>query len=164
MVSETFFHVGRLIPSDQDVVTIAPGTTVADALEMMRKHDFDQLPVVAGNRVVGVFTYRSLAFGLANVRRHDDPQYVPVDDLLEDLQFVRASEEVGPIIDHLNRDGAVLVGDEDRLRAVATATDVTSFLWRATRPFVLLQDIELALRELMRSACSTTNCRIASRR
>ncbi|WP_442940059.1 hypothetical protein [Nocardioides sp. B-3] len=45
----------------------------------------------------------------------------------------------------------VLVGDETNLLAVATATDVNVFLWNATRPFVLLQDVELAIRDLMRS-------------
>src|SRR5690606_36990577 len=78
----------------------------------------------------------------------------PVEDVCEELRFVRASDEVGAVLRYLDADGAVLVGDEDDVRAVATTSDVTSFLWNATRPFVLLQDVELAVRDLMRSACS----------
>lgn len=149
-----FFRVGRLIPEDQDVVTISPSTSVRDALDLMTRWDFDQLPVTVGSRVVGVFTYRSLARGLKFIRRQDDPLDQPVEDLCEELCFVRASDELNIVLEHLEADGAVLVGDEDRILAVATSTDITSFLWNTTRPFVLLQDIELAIRDLMRSACS----------
>jgi hypothetical protein len=91
---------------------------------------------------------------LSHVRRQDDPLSIPVEDLLEDLEFVRATDDVNLVLSHLNRDGAVLVGDEERLLAVATTTDITDFLWNATRPFVLLQDIELAVRDMMRSCCT----------
>jgi CBS domain-containing protein len=148
-----FLRVGRVIPADQDLCTITPRTRVGDALAVMRKYDYDQLPVLAGGVVVGVFSYRSLARGLGHIRRQDDPMAAQVEDLVEDLEFVRPSEEVGSIVAPLHRDGAVLVGDEERLLAVATAADITDFLWTATQPFVLLQDIELAVRALMRSVC-----------
>lgn len=154
MKPQQFFRVGRMIPMDQELITVSPATRVEEALAVMRQHNFNQLPVVVGGRVVGVFSHRSLARGLSNVRRQDDPLRVPVEDLLEDLEFVRATDDVNLVLSHLDRDGAVLVGDEERLLAVATSTDITDFLWNATRPFVLLQDIELAVRDLMRSCCT----------
>ena len=69
----------------------------------------------------------------------------------------RASDEVGEILARLDRDGAVLVGDETNVVAVATTADVMTFLWETTRPFVLLQDIELAVRDLIRSACPASD-------
>jgi CBS domain-containing protein len=135
------------------MVTIGPGTTVRSALELMRQHEFDQLPVLAGAEVVGVFTYRSLAKGLGHVRPQDDPLNAHVDDLTEDLEFVRSSDDVANVLRFIDRDGAVLVGDETHLLAVATSEDVTRFLWAQTHPFVLLQDIEFAMRDLGRRAC-----------
>jgi CBS domain-containing protein len=151
-----FFRVARLIPHTQDVVTIPPGTKVRDALTIMDRNGFSQLPVVAGSMVIGVLTHRSLAQNLHTIRRQDDPLEAPVDDLLEDLTFVRASDDVGRILGDLDRDGAVLVGDEENLVALATTTDVIEFFWQAARPFILLQDIELAVRDLMRIACNST--------
>lgn len=148
-----FFRVAKLVPAGQDVVAVPPGTTVRDALAMMKTHGFSQLPVIAGGTVIGVFTHRSLALGLSTIRPQNDPLDAAVDDLLEDLSFVRAGDEVGDILARLDKDGAVLVGDETNLVAVATTTDVIVFLWETTRPFVLLQDIELAVRDLVRSAC-----------
>lgn len=155
--SHQFFRVAKLVPLDQDVRAIPPGTRVKEALALMKENGFSQLPVVAGTTVIGVFSYRSFARELgASVRRQDDPLEAPVDDLLEDLSFVRATDDVGEILRHLDADDAVLVGEETNLIAVATTTDVISFLWEATRPFVLLQDIELAVRDLVRSACPSS--------
>jgi hypothetical protein len=35
-----------------------------------------------------------------------------------------------------------------------TSADAVEFLWQATKPFVLIQEIELAVRHLMQSACT----------
>ena len=160
MQSHQFFRVGRMIPMDQDLVTVSPSTRVADALSLMREHNFDQLPVMAAGRVVGVFSTRSLARGLSTIHPQEDPLSAPVEDLLEDLAFVRTTDEVNLVLAHLDRDGAVLVGDEEKLLAVATDTDITAYLWNATHPFVLLQDIELAVRDLMRSSCTDPEMRV----
>jgi CBS domain len=104
-------------------------------------------------RVVGAFTYRSFAHGVRYIRKQDDPLTAPVDDLVEDLQFVRPSQDVSDILGFLESDNAVLVGDEDRLLAIVTCADLSRFLWERTRPFVLLRDIELGIRDLMRSSC-----------
>jgi hypothetical protein len=127
------------------------------ALELMWTGGFDQLPVIAARHVVGVFSYRSLARGLALLRPQENPLDALVDDLVEDLPFVRVTDEVGAVLSSLERHGVVLVGDETNLLAVATSTDVNNFLWNATRPFVLLRDVELAVRDLMRSCTTDTS-------
>jgi hypothetical protein len=149
-----FARVGQLVPDDQDLLVVPVGTRVGRALEIMRARDYDQLPVVTGEqRVVGVFTYRSMAAGLSHLRNRN-PLTAVVEDLLEDFRFVRAAQDLGEVLAFVEAGDAVLVGDEDRLLAIVTPTDVSRFLWRRTRPFVLLQDIELGVRDLMRSACT----------
>ena len=142
------------MPDDQDVATIVVGTKVGSALELMKARNFDQLPVTTtGGRVIGAFTYRSFARELRFIRKQDDPLASTVDDLIEDLQFVRDSQDISGIFDFLEADNAVLVGDEDRLLAIVTNADIGRFMWGRTRPFVLLRDIELGVRDLMRSSC-----------
>ncbi|XVV00781.1 CBS domain-containing protein [Actinosynnema sp. CA-248983] len=150
-----FFRVSQLVPDDQNVLTVGVGTTVDRALELMRENNFDQLPVTTSSgQVIGTFTHRSLAYGLRHLPAKHEVLRAPVDDLVEDLRFVRASQDVSEILHDLEADHAVLVGDEDRLLAVITTADVSRFLWQRTRPFVLLRDIELAIRDLMRSCCT----------
>jgi predicted transcriptional regulator len=149
-----FMHIGRLIPPGQQVVTIAPTDSVGTALQLMRELDYSQLPALHGGRVVGAFTWRCFAnFAHVVPPAGVDPLQTPVEDWLDDLRYVRAREELSVVLPALTADGAVLVGDEDQLVAVVTLSDLADFLWAETEPFVLLQDVEIAIRDLLRAAC-----------
>ena len=146
------FHlVNSLLPDEQNVVSVRPGTQVRQALSLMQKHGFSQLPVMEGDLVLGVFSYRSFATRAAELGAID-LERVEVDDCLEDFEFVRVSSEIEAMFECLDRDGAVLVGDPDRLVAVATPTDLIQYLYSVAHPFVLIQEIELVLRGLVRAA------------
>jgi CBS domain-containing protein len=148
-----FLRVAKVVPADQEILSVLPGTKVREALDLMDERGFSQLPVVVGGTVIGVFSYRSLAHGLRAIRSQDDPLELPIDELLEDLVFARPAASLSEVLDWIERDGAILLGDDDNLIAVATASDVARFLWETTYPFILIRDIELAVRDLMRRAC-----------
>jgi CBS domain-containing protein len=148
------FHlVNSLLPDQQNVVSISPGTPVREALKLMRKYEFSQLPVMEGDLVVGVFSYRSFAARAAELGRLD-VERLEVDDFLEDFEFIRVTSELEVMFQFLDRDGAVLVGDPDRLVSVATATDLIKYLYGVAHPFVLVQEIELVLRALVHTSVS----------
>ncbi|MGC5288870.1 CBS domain-containing protein [Micromonospora sp. DT231] len=150
-----FLRVGQVVPTDQEVVTVEIDMPVSDALAMMAACGFDQLPVTSNGMVVGVFSYRSLALNLAIVRRQDSPLSYPVGDFLEDLAYVRSGSDVEDALGALHLKGAVLVGDEERLLAVVTTADISSYLWSATRQFMMVREVELATRHLAQRACAT---------
>lgn len=151
------FHlVNSLLPDEQSIVSVPPDTLVSDALKLMQQHGFSQLPVMEGERVLGVFSYRSFAKGVSKLGRIDFDR-LAVDDCIEDLEFIRVTDELERMFLLLDRDGAVLVGDPDRLLAVATATDLIYYLYRLTHPFVLIKEIELTLRRLVSAALSEEN-------
>ena len=52
----------RAIVAEQHVVTATPDTRVEAAAKLMRKHDVSALPVVEGERLVGIFTERDALF------------------------------------------------------------------------------------------------------
>jgi CBS domain-containing protein len=59
----------KQIVEGQDIITAAATTTVHDAARLMREHNIGALPVVDGERLVGIFTerdglFRVLADGL----------------------------------------------------------------------------------------------------
>ncbi|WFE51222.1 CBS domain-containing protein [Micromonospora sp. WMMD1155] len=156
-----FLRVGQVVPTDQEVATVEATTLVSEALAMMARCGFDQMPVTSSDVVVGVFSYRSLALNLGIVRRQDSPLSYPVGDFLEDLTFVRSGSEVEDALEAIHHKGAVLVGDEERLLAVVTTADISSYLWTATRQFMIVRDVELATRYLARRACATEDELIA---
>ena len=46
LASELFHRINRIIPQDQSLLTIPPDCRVRDAVALMRKHRYSQVPVV----------------------------------------------------------------------------------------------------------------------
>lgn len=152
-IMHIFHRVNRVLPEDQEVLTIPPDMKAAAALALMCKHSYSQLPVVVGESVLGVFSYRSFAHEAAKMEsgRSVDGD-LTVEEFLEEPTYARVTDEFAALIEHLNREDAVLIGDPERLQGIVTALDVLRYLYRVASEFVLLEEIELALRALIRMA------------
>jgi predicted transcriptional regulator len=149
-VAKLFHRLNRVIPENQMVTKVAPTTKIADALKLMKKTGFSQLPVVEGDAVLGIFSYRSFADGIARIKKaRSEIGDLTVEEFVEKAQFARVTDEFNAIFDWLDRDNAVLMGEPDRLLAIVTAMDVLRYLYQVASPFVLIAEIELALRALI---------------
>ena len=151
-----FFHmVNRLLPDGQLVVSVPPETTAREALALMRQHGYSQLPVKQGNSVLGLFTYRAFALEVAQISDTKiDASSLPVEEFLEHEKpaFARLNDEFRSLIDVLDeRDSVVVSGPED-LVAILTPMDVLRYLYSVANAFVLIEEIELALRALIGAA------------
>lgn len=144
-----FQDVGRIFPGEVSLRCVDPSTTVTEALRIMVGNRFSQLPVVSNGVVRGVFSHWSLAHHLL-----DSPKLSPlelfVEDVMEPLPYVTVQDSLDTVLEHLNRHDAVLVTSPHGLQAVATAADVLNYFVQVAKPFVLLQEIELSLRALLR--------------
>lgn len=155
LASELFHRINRIIPENQIILSVAPNCLVRDAVALMRKHGYSQVPVVEGGEVLGVFSYRSFAQGAANptlegwTKQKCGPGDLPVDEFLEQFEFARVTEEMSRVFDAMDRDNGVLVGTPERLVGVLTPMDFLRYLDRVASPFVMVSEIELALRALM---------------
>jgi CBS domain len=150
-----FHRVSSILP-DTPPVTVPSGTKVATALDLMDVYRFSQLPVQAGEAVLGLFSHRSFTQTLARStvlrKRAAAFDTLVVDDFLEDPVYVGLSDDLATVLRFLDDDATVLVGDRDRLLAVATASDAIRYLDQVTGPFVLIEEIEQALRGLIKAA------------
>lgn len=159
MVEEVFHDVGNLFPGEVEVVSVPPRMAVGEALHLMRERRFSQLPVVENGKVLGVFFLWSLAENLA-LFPHSKVQSVmeemEVQELMEQLPSVTVKDSIHSILNRLERHDALLVDSPRGLQAVATPSDVLRYFYRVARPFILLQEIELALRSLI-EICAPEN-------
>lgn len=151
--SSAFHDVGRIFPEDVELCWVEPSTTVAEALRLMAPRRFSQVPVIANGSVRGVFSLWSLAQQLL-ASPDLAPHELAVEDVMERLPAVTVDDPLDLVLEHLNRHDAVLVDSPHGVQAIATSTDVLNYFYRIARPFVLLQEIELALRALI-DACIT---------
>lgn len=158
LASELFHRINRIIPEDQAVLTILPGCKVRDAIALMRKHGYSQVPVVDNGEVLGVFSFRSFAQEAAAAtleswtKQKCAPGDLPVDEFLEQFEFARVTEEMSRVFDAMHRDNGVLVGTPERLVGILTPMDFLRYLYHVASPFVMVSEIELALRALIRIA------------
>ena len=151
-----FFHmVSRLLPDGQVVLAVEPDTPARDALLLMKEHGFSQLPVREGEAVLGLFTYRAFALEVAQSGADKgDPTLLPVEEFLEHepVVYARLQDEFRGLIDSLDRNDAVVVSGPDKLVAILTPMDVLRYLHGIANAFVLIEEIELSLRTLLRAA------------
>jgi predicted transcriptional regulator len=156
LASELFHRINRVIPIDQTILSVLPSCLARDAVELMRKHGYSQVPVVQNNVVLGVFSYRSFAQKAAKAeldvwtKQRCAPGDLPVDEFLEQFRFASVKDEMTGVFDAMDKDNGVLIGAPERLIGVLTPMDFLRYLDRVASPFMLLSEIELALRTLIR--------------
>ena len=149
-VAQLFHRLNRVIPEHQEITFVAPTTPVSEALQTMKKMGYSQLPVVEGKAVLGMFSYRSFALGIVGLGKlKPEIAAMTVEDFVEKAVFARITDEFKAVFDTLDVDGAVFIGEQDRLQGVVTAIDVLRYLYGVASPFVLVAEIELALRALI---------------
>lgn len=170
LASQLFHRINRVIPKDQKILTIPPDCRVRDAVALMREHGYSQVPVVQNGQVLGVFSFRSLAQEAANttleewMRQKCAPGDLQVDEFLEPFQFARVTEEMNRVFDAMDRDNGVLIGTPERLVGILTPMDFLRYFYQVASPFVMVSEIELALRALIRFALSPEKIVTAARR
>jgi hypothetical protein len=148
---DLFLRINSVIPEAQEIVTIEPGWSCFDGLKLLGQRHFSQAPIANDRHVIGMFSYRSFAATSADFRQGCAGQ-LSVEDAMETAVWVRATDELGPLMDVFDAREAVLVGDEDDLQAIVTAMDVLRHLDSLSGPFVRLRGIELSLRQLVDAA------------
>jgi len=154
-LKDLFHLIKRVLPETQELITFHPEKPVAEALSVMRETNLSQVPVIAGREVLGVFSYRSFAAGMAKLPENElKPLVLPVEEFLEDLRFAQITDDLASFLDEFDIKDAVLVGLENRLQGIVTTIDALKYFYQVASPYVMLFEIELAIRELIRESVS----------
>ncbi|WP_303900858.1 IMP dehydrogenase [Thiohalomonas denitrificans] len=106
----------------KDPITISPDTSIRDVLELTRASNISGVPVVDGDRLVGIVTNRDLRF-----ETHFDAPVSTIMTGKEKLVTVKEGAEPNEILElfHKHRVEKVLVVDDDfHLRGLVTVKDI----------------------------------------
>lgn len=151
-VAELFHRVESLLPSLREVTTVPPEMIVSEAIRIMKQNRLSHLPVTAGRMVLGIFSHRSFAERL--MRLGTTSQFVgdwPVDEFMEPLRYHHRSDSWQTILDALDEQQAVLVGNPMDLEGIITPMDAVKYLQQISSPFVMIAEIEQSLRRIIRA-------------
>ncbi|MET0934470.1 MAG: IMP dehydrogenase, partial [Luteibacter sp.] len=103
-------------------ITVRPDTSIGDVMALTRAHNISGVPVVDGEKLVGIVTSRDLRFE----RKHDDPvrNIMTREDRLVTVKEGASHDEVLELL-HRNRIEKVLVvNDGFQLRGLITVKDI----------------------------------------
>ncbi|MEZ4644866.1 MAG: CBS domain-containing protein [Chloroflexota bacterium] len=149
----SFHRVQGLVPVEQELTAIPPEMRVSEALKLMQQEHYSQLPVVAGDAVLGVFSYRSFSTkAVAKQKSAKDPLGdLPVEDFLEEFEYIHPSEDWNRVLKYLNQDDAFFVGHRDGIEGMVTTTDLLEYFRDIANPFILIAEIEQSLRRIIQT-------------
>jgi len=168
LASELFHRINRVIPPNQTLLIISPNCRVCDAMSKMLKHGYSQVPVVENNVVLGVFSFYSFAKEAARMtlkecnEQRRAPGELLVEEFLEQFEFARVDDEMSRFFDAMDRDNGILIGEPNNLIGILTPMDFLRYLYQVASPFVMVSEIELALRALMRFALTEEQIKAAA--
>ncbi|MDF2190030.1 pyridoxal-phosphate dependent enzyme [Paraflavitalea sp. CAU 1676] len=124
---KTFKDIVNGRPAKQKLVTVEPKHTVADAVELMRKHDIEHIPVVNGNGPIGAISESGL---FQKVFSNPDIKNASVESVMEPafpvVEFNTPIEKLRTLINKDN--GAVLSKDDAGHFHIVTKYDVIQAL------------------------------------
>jgi len=114
-------------PTEQPVVSVAPGTTVRQALRLMSLHDVSQLPIMDGTNCVGSVSDWSLsAKSLDNTKLLDATVSEVMDPPFPVVDIGQPVDTIAKLLSKSNP--AVLVRTNGTIRGIVTRSDMLNYL------------------------------------
>jgi len=135
-----------------ELVRIDYNDCVDKAIGLMLKNEYSQLPVMKGDKMVGVISYESLAKTVFSYSETKSklPSKLRVRDFMEKVSKIFSSEDdVIDLLDRLAEKSFVFVSKRDRVTDIITSFDALSFSRACGEDFLILNDIESILRKII---------------
>lgn len=151
-------RISRLKAANTPPLSVKPDETLEKAVTLMLANDFSQLPVMTTpTQVKGAVSWKSIGRRVMMgveckiVRECMDPH--------REARWTASLFEV--IRDIALHDFVLVRNDQNQITGIVTAADISDQFRTLAEPFLLLGDIETALRRLVESACSLDDLRAA---
>lgn len=144
----------QLIPESQNpntLSTVAESTSVQDALSIMIKHDFSQLPVVDEDfKLKGLITSDSILRASSYLKC--EIAKITVSHAMLNTKGCRDDEDIATVLKILSESNSVPIVDKDRkLVGILTSYDTTEYYRQRAEDIMLAEVIEMTIREYIES-------------
>ena len=144
-VVDPTFRIGRLASANRPPVSIAPDASMQEAITLMLKNDFSQLPVMTSERTAkGLFSWKSLGSRLSL-----GCKCTFVREAMDNYQEVSFEASIFAAIGLIVQHECVLVrGMADKICGIVTTSDLSLQFGQLGEPFLLLGEIENHIRAM----------------
>jgi CBS domain-containing protein len=147
------FPVSQLIEGRDPPLCIARSATVQDALVLMIKHDYSQLPVIdeAGD-LRGIISEQTITRTYYHVGGSVALHDLTVDNCMVPVSRVTPESDIFEALDLLKDAYAVVVVKDSKPIGILTHYDTTHFFRDLSEDLIWVEDIELSLRQYIEAA------------
>ena len=151
--ANVFHRVNNVLPEDQEPLFISYNTPVSNALSLMEENNYSQLIVTTGEEVLGVFSYKSFASKLPEILVDKiDLNTFPVGEFIEQIEFIHIFEDIAKTLETIDKRDVIFIGSPTDFKGVLTPIDLVRYLYKQSKPFFLLGEIELAIKFIISSS------------
>lgn len=152
-LTSVFHRVNNVLPENQEPLCISLDMPVAKALALMERNNFSQIPIKAGDEILGIFSYRSFAQKISAFSGEKvDLNQIQVREFIERAEFVDVLDDFIKTLDTLDKNDTILVGNRKNLSGIITPIDLVKYLYKLSSPFVLLGEVEKGVRNIIRDS------------
>jgi len=107
------------------VVKISQSDPISKAVELMKRHNVSQMPVVSKGKITGALTRERLAHEALKHRSKSAFLAIPVREIMDEpFPVINASTDLNTISALFGRSDAVLVTDKGKIVGIITEADV----------------------------------------
>lgn len=157
------FPVSQLLQNKEPLLTVRRDTKVRDALSLMVKNDFSQLPIVAQNGdLIGIITEQSIISTYFHTAGAVSILELGVDHCQTRATTIPKDSDVFEALDLLKNAYAIVIVDHNKPVGILTAYDTTHFFRDLSEGLILVEDIEITLRQYIETMFTDEHSRDAA--
>jgi CBS domain-containing protein len=146
-IEDPTYRIGKLDAANNAPKSVKPDASLKEAVTIMLKDGFSQLPVMTSDRdVKGAVTWRTIATRLALGMKCD----VVRDCMDSTVEIIDSDVSLFRVIGLISEQGFILVRDkEKKISGIVTESDLGNSFHQLGRPFLLLSEIENHIRGII---------------
>lgn len=158
------FPISQLIAEKEEPLCISKNTKVGDALALMLENDFSQLPIVdEQDNLTGIITENSIL----RIYYHSKDRTSLLEKTVDHCQnsspiTIEAENDIFDALDLLQKTYAVVVVKNRKPIGILTDYDTTNFFRNNSEEMILVQDIEISLRQYIDSILENDRAKLAA--
>jgi len=146
------FPLEEIIGEPDDLVCIHKSDLVMEALDIMIQNDFTQLPVVDDDgNLMGLITENSIIETYRMIGESESILELPVEHCQTKALTIEPEQDIFDALELLKTVYAIVVVDGPKPIGILTDYDTTNFFRNYSEGLILVQDVEVTLRQYIES-------------
>jgi len=143
------------------LVCVDEKDTVRDAIALMDDRDYSQLPVMKDREIVGIVTYEEI-LRWARMMKWAKVEGLAVSEIMTEIKITDQNVDLIDILDTLAAKSYIVVKMRDGEYEILTSYDALNYFRENAESFLILNDIESHLREIISECFDGEDFRIAA--